>query len=116
MREDDDEGQDAIISHYHCAQVKLPTLSFSLKLSKRVQSILITRVQCHDREWEKVLEISSVFCVGIAGGQHLGENESRLNVANYECEFLQEYLRGINMSDYRQGRVSQVRPVGRCRS
>ena len=53
---------------------------------------------------------------GIAGGQHLGENESRLNVANYECEFLQEYLRGINMSDYRQGRVSQVRPVGRCRS
>ena len=86
MRDDNDEGQDAIISHYHCAQVKLPTLSFSLKLSKRVQSILITRVQCHGREWEKVLEISSVFCLGwlFARGQNLGENEFRLNVANYE--------------------------------
>ena len=109
-----DEGQDAIISHYHCGEVKLPTLSFSLKLSKRVQSILITRVQCHGREWEKVLEISSVFCVGFARGQHLGENEFGLNVGNYEGEFLQEYLRGINMSGWcRQGRVSQVRSVAR---
>ena len=37
--------------------------------------------------------------VGFARGQHLGENEFRLNVANYEWEFLPEYLRGINMSD-----------------
>ena len=59
-----------------------------------------------------------MFCVGwlFARGQNLGENEFRLNVANYECGFLQEYLRGINMSGYRQGRVSQVWSVGRCRS
>ena len=49
-----------------------------------------------------------------ARGQHLGENEFGLNVGNYEGEFLQEYLRGINMSGWcRQGRVSQVRSVAR---
>ena len=54
--------------------------------------------------------------VGFARGQHLGENEFRLNVANYECEFLPEYLGGLNIADYRQGRGSQVSTVGRWRS
>ena len=31
-----------------------------------------------------------MFCLGFARGQNLAENEFRLNVANYELDFLQE--------------------------
>ena len=85
---------------------------FLQKLLKRVLGSLITKVQCHGIEQEKVLKISLMFCRGFALGRNLAENEFRLNVANYESDLLARMLRGINMSSFLGNSDWLIKPVG----